>query len=105
MQPSYALLLGTSYPKTIGEMCYAIIELTPIGLKQPLVTSQSQAGKLDILPQHAVGQSKAREVRYVIPAYSHDQSQVRKVRHAIPAYIVKYALYKRGCKSPKQQTS
>ena len=23
MQPSYALLPATSYPKTVGEMCYA----------------------------------------------------------------------------------
>ena len=28
MQPSYALLPATSYPKTVGGMCYAIIELT-----------------------------------------------------------------------------
>ena len=49
MQPSYALLSATSYPKTVGGMCYAIIELTPIGLKQPLVASQSQAGRLDML--------------------------------------------------------
>ena len=35
------------------ELCYAIIDLTLIGLKQPLVTSQSQAGKLDMLSQHA----------------------------------------------------
>ena len=25
MQPSYALLPATSYPKTVGGMCYAII--------------------------------------------------------------------------------
>ena len=25
MQPSYALLPGTSYPKTVGGMCYAEI--------------------------------------------------------------------------------
>ena len=53
MQPSYALLPVTSYPNTVGGMGYAIIELTPIGLKQPLVTSQSQAEKLDMLSQHA----------------------------------------------------
>ena len=53
MQPSYALLPATSYPKTVGRMCYAIIESTLIGLKQPLVTSQPQAGKLDTLSQHA----------------------------------------------------
>ena len=40
MQPSYALLPATSYPKTVGGMCYAILGLTPIGLKQPLVTTQ-----------------------------------------------------------------
>ena len=33
MQPAYALLTATSYPKTVGGMCYAIIELTLIGLK------------------------------------------------------------------------
>ena len=53
MQPYYALLLVTSYPKTVGGMCYAIIQVTLIGLKQPLVTSQSQAGKLDMLSKHA----------------------------------------------------
>ena len=53
MQPSYALLPATSYPKTVGGMCYAIIELTPIGLKQPLLTGQSQAGRLDKLSQFA----------------------------------------------------
>ena len=26
MQPSYALLPGTSYPKAVGGMCYAIIQ-------------------------------------------------------------------------------
>ena len=34
-------------------LCYAIIELTLIGLKQPLVTNQSQARRLDTLSQHA----------------------------------------------------
>ena len=51
MEPSYALLPATSYPKTVGGMCYAII-----GLKQPLVTSQSQAGRPDKLSQHTVNQ-------------------------------------------------
>ena len=45
MQPSYALLPATSYPKTVGGMCYAITGLTLIGLKHSLVTSQSQARK------------------------------------------------------------
>ena len=79
MQPSYTLLPATSYPKTVGGMCYAIIEITPIGLKQPLVASQSQAGRPDMLSQHAsidrisqhaVAQSQAREARHTIPACS-----------------------------------
>ena len=50
-----------------------------IGSKQPLVTSQSQAGRLDTLSQHAsvdklyqhaVAQSQAREARDAIPACS-----------------------------------
>ena len=53
MQPSYALLPASSSSNTVGGMCYAIIELTPIRLKQPLVTSQSQARRLDKLSQHA----------------------------------------------------
>ena len=77
MQPCYALLPATSFPKSVGGMCYAIIELTPKGLKQPLVTSQSQAGKLDMLSQnasvdklsqHAVALSQAREARNAISA-------------------------------------
>ena len=76
MQPSYALLPATSYPKTVGGMCYGIIELKPIGLKQPSVTSQSQAGKLDMLSQHAsvdklsqhaVALSHTRKARHIIP--------------------------------------
>ena len=68
MQPSYALLTATSYPKTVGGICFATIKLTPIGLKQPLVTSHSQARQLDMpsqqaecrkLPQHALTQSQA----------------------------------------------
>ena len=34
-------------------MCYAVIKVTLIGLKQPLVTSHSQARRLDMLCQHA----------------------------------------------------
>ena len=77
MQPSYVLLPATSYSKTVGGMCYAIIELTLLGLKQPLVTSQSQARKLDTLSkhasvdkqsQHAVAQTQAKEARHAITA-------------------------------------
>ena len=57
MQQSYALLPATSYPKTVWGMCYATLRITPIGLKQPLMTSQSQASRLDKLSQHAVTQS------------------------------------------------
>ena len=53
MQPSYVLLPATSYLKTVGGMDYAIIELTLIELKHPLVTRQSQARRLDKLCQHA----------------------------------------------------
>ena len=60
MQPSYVLLPSTNYPKPVGGMCYTIIGLTPIGLEQPLVTSQWQA----------------REANHAIPAY--------KCRQAIP---------------------
>ena len=80
MQPFYVLLLATSNPKSVGGMYYAIFGLTLIGLKQQLVTTQSQPrearhaippcivytsypsmqlpnyrpGKLDILSQHVV---------------------------------------------------
>ena len=64
MQPSYALLPATSYPKTFGGMCYDITELTLIELTQPLVTSQSQAGMLDMLLQHA-------KCSQAIPAFIH----------------------------------
>ena len=67
MQLLYALLSATSSPKTIGGMSYATIELTPIALKQPLVTSQSEArearhtitacNNTDKLSQHVVAQS------------------------------------------------
>ena len=77
MQPFYTLLPATSYPTTVGGMCYAIVELTLTGFKQPLVTSQSLTGKLDTLSQHvsvdklsqhAVAQSQAREARHAVPA-------------------------------------
>ena len=64
MQQSYALLPGTSYPKTVGEMCCAIIGLTPIGLKHPLITSQSQVREA----RHTIPACKCRQA---IPAYSH----------------------------------
>ena len=54
--------------------------------------------------QHAVSQSKAREVRHTIPACSGNQSLIRKAtdRHAISVCTNSY---KRGCKTPEQQTS
>ena len=39
------------------KLCYAIKELRLRGLKQPLVTSQSQAGRLDKLSQHTIIQT------------------------------------------------
>ena len=81
-------------------MCHVIIELTLIGLKQPLVTSQSQA-------RHAIQACKCRQA---IPAcscpiigqgsytcypsmlgaaklcqHAITQSQAREARHTIPA--------------------
>ena len=40
-------------PDLLDEMCFALVELTLIGLKHPLVTSHSQVMRLDKLPQHA----------------------------------------------------
>ena len=134
----------------LNQLCYAIIKLTPVGLEQPLVNSQSQAGKLDTLPHHAsvdklshhaVALSQAREVRHAIPPACIIQTSYRSMqlpghrpgklemlshhavktnhksvksyilfqhaqsRQVIPACTVKYAVYKRGCKSPEQCTS
>ena len=36
MQPSYALLPATSYPKTGGGMCYAIIRVHTDRVKTPI---------------------------------------------------------------------
>ena len=41
MQPSYALLPATSYPKTVGGMCYAKIRTHINRVKCPLVINQS----------------------------------------------------------------
>ena len=46
------------------KMCYATIKLTLIGLKQPLVTSQSEAREARMLSQHA-------KCSQAIPAYNH----------------------------------
>ena len=40
MQPSYALLPATSYPKTVGGMYYAKIGAHINGVKHPLVNNQ-----------------------------------------------------------------
>ena len=93
MQPSYVLLTTTSYPKTVGGMCYAIIELTPIGLKQPLVTSQSQAGRLEKLIQHAsvdMLSQHAVETNYML-GMSDTLSQHAKCRQAMQVCTAKYA--------------
>ena len=106
MQPSYVLLPATSYPKTVGGMCYVIIVLTLIGLKQPLATSQSQAREA----RHAIPACRCRQaiplcscpitgqgnqshypsIHSVDKLSQHavTQSQAREARHAIPACIV-----------------
>ena len=67
MQPSYALLEATSYPKTVGRMCYAIIRAHTKRVKTtisnyPIIDQGSQTcypGMLsaDRLSQHAITQS------------------------------------------------
>ena len=66
--------------RLLEECDSAVINLAPIGLKQPLVTSQSQAGKLDTLFQHASVDK--------LSQYAVTQSQAREARHAISACIV-----------------
>ena len=61
MQPSYALLPATSYPK-MEECAMPKLELKSIGLKVSLVNNQSGARRqvawvVDILSWHAVAQS------------------------------------------------
>ena len=84
MQPSYALLPATSYPKTVGGTCYAKIRATSIGLKDPLVINQSEAGRQNSmglwmcypgmqLPNHRSGKldtlSQHAKHNQIIPAY------------------------------------
>ena len=76
MQPSYSLLPATSYPKTVGGVCYAI-----------------------------VGHSDSNKMLTSCYAYLMEISQHAQCRQAIPACTAKYALDKRGCRSPKQWTS
>ena len=60
MKPSYALLPATSYPKTVGGMCYAIIEAHIDRLKSSKLFSTNQgsgdkiAWVVDMLSWHAV---------------------------------------------------
>ena len=59
-----------------------------------LLSPNHRPGKLDTLSQHAVETiHKSGKLDTV--------SQHAQHRQAIPACIAKYALYKRGCKSPK----
>ena len=55
-------------------------------------------GKLDTLSQHAMETNHRSEKLDKL-------SQHTQHRHALPAYTTKCNLYKRGCKSPEQQTS
>ena len=45
MQPPYALLPATSYPKTVGGMYYAEIRAHTNRFKHPLVINQPGAGR------------------------------------------------------------
>ena len=73
MQPSYALMPATSYPKTIGGMCYAIIRTHTDKVKQPLVIYQSQARRQNRLSQHASVDMLSQHAKYsqAIPVCSH----------------------------------
>ena len=95
---------STIHFKAPGLPCYAIMEVTLIGLRQPLVINQSQARRqsklsqhvsVDTLSQHAVIQSQTREARHAIPACNNidklsqhaiTQSWAREARHTIQAY-------------------
>ena len=55
-------------------------------------------GKLDMLSEHAVETNHKSGKSGMLLQHA-------QCRQAIPACIAKYALYKRGYKSPKQQTS
>ena len=63
MQPSYTLIPATSYPKTVGGMCYAIIRAhtdsvkTSISNKPIRGWDTKQHTIVDMLSQHAVAQS------------------------------------------------
>ena len=85
MQPSYALLPTTRYPKAVGGVCYAILGLTLIGLKHSLVTNQSQA----------------LESRHAIPVCSGPITSQESQTSYPSLHCTKYT-YKRDCKSPKQ---
>ena len=83
----------------------------------------SQHASVDKLSQHVFAQSQAREARHSIPeciiqtsypsmlspnhrpGESDILSQHAQSRQAIPACTAKYAMYNKGCKNPKQQTS
>ena len=60
--------------------------------------ANQKPGKLDTLSKLAVEANHRLENLDVL-------SQHTQHRHAIPVHIAKIKLYKRGCKSPEQQTS
>ena len=63
MEPSYALMPATSYPKTVGGMCYAVIKAptdrvkTSISDKPITGWERKHNASVDTLSQHAVAQS------------------------------------------------
>ena len=100
MQPSRALLPATSYPKIVGEMCFAKIRGDiDIELKHPLVINQSGAGRQTAWDcSHAILACSCPiidwETRHAIPnilsatklsQHVVTQSEARETRHAIPA--------------------
>ena len=78
MQPSYALLPVTSYPKTVGRilLCYDNVNTDNVKttISNQAITGQkarmlSQYASADNLSMHAITQSQPWEVSHAIPAY------------------------------------
>ena len=67
VQPSYALLPATSYPKTVGRMCYAIMKAHTKRVKYNQLPNH-RPGTLDMLSHHA-------KHRQAIPAWNHPISR------------------------------
>ena len=87
-----------SHPITDQETRHAIPACTMQKSYPSMQSPNHRPGKVDTLSQHAVETNHK--------SWKSDTlSQHAQCRQAILACIAKYALYKRGCKAPKQWTS